>query len=139
MSICDMVKIIDAFDACISVWDSFCPAAFDWGPSLKILDWFMAERVKKAKKPDVEVHQGSILIKRYSNRKLYDTSRSCYVTLEEVAAMVRNGQDVVIIDNKTKEDLTTVTLTQIIFEEEKKKSVIKFFYIFKFDNVFENW
>lgn len=58
-------------------------------------------------------------IKRYSNRKLYDTTRSKYVTLDEIARMVRNGEDVRIIDNESKEDLTSVTLTQIIYEQEK--------------------
>lgn len=60
------------------------------------------------------------LIKRYSNRKLYDTERSCYVTLDEIAVMVRLGEEVSIIDNRTGEDLTTVTLAQIVFEEEKR-------------------
>lgn len=60
------------------------------------------------------------LIKRYSNRKLYDTERSCYVTLEEIADMVREGEELTIIDNRTGDDLTTVTLAQIVFEEEKK-------------------
>jgi polyhydroxyalkanoate synthesis repressor PhaR len=60
------------------------------------------------------------LIKRYSNRKLYDTERSCYVTLEEIAGMVRDGEEVSIIDNRTGDDLTTVTLAQIVFEEEKR-------------------
>ncbi|MBU6161118.1 MAG: transcriptional regulator [Myxococcales bacterium] len=60
------------------------------------------------------------LIKRYSNRKLYDTERSCYVTLDEIAVMVRQGEEVSIIDNRTGEDLTTVTLAQIVFEEEKR-------------------
>lgn len=60
------------------------------------------------------------LIKRYSNRKLYDTTQSSYVTLEEIAEMVRNGDEVTIIDNKSGEDLTRVTLAQILFEEEKR-------------------
>ncbi len=60
------------------------------------------------------------LIKRYSNRKLYDTERSCYVTLDEIAEMVRSGEEVRIVDNKSGEDLTTVTLAQIVFEEEKR-------------------
>jgi len=60
-------------------------------------------------------------IRRYQNRKLYDTQRSMYVTLEEIANIIKRGEDVRIVDNKTKEDLTSVTLTQIIFEEEKKK------------------
>jgi len=60
------------------------------------------------------------LIKRYANRKLYDTRDSRYVTLQQIADYVREGQEVTIIDNKSKEDLTNVTLAQIIYEEEKK-------------------
>ena len=62
------------------------------------------------------------IIKRYANRKLYDTEHSRYVTLEQISEMIRNGDDVKIVDNKSKEDLTSVTLAQIIFEEEKKHS-----------------
>ena len=61
------------------------------------------------------------IIKRYANRKLYDTQHSRYVTLDQISEMIRNGDEVKIVDNKTKEDLTTVTLAQIIFEEEKKQ------------------
>jgi polyhydroxyalkanoate synthesis repressor PhaR len=61
------------------------------------------------------------IIKRYANRTLYDTEHSRYVTLDQISEMIRNGDDVKIVDNKTKEDLTTVTLAQIIFEEEKKQ------------------
>jgi len=64
------------------------------------------------------------IIKRYANRKLYDTERSCYVTLDEIAEMVREGEEIQIIDQKTSEDLTSVTLTQILFEEEKKSKRI---------------
>ncbi len=64
------------------------------------------------------------VVKRYANRKLYDTQRSRYVTLEQIADMIRGGEDVKIIDNTTKEDLTSVTLAQIIFEEEKKQSFL---------------
>src|SRR5919202_933357 len=62
------------------------------------------------------------VIKRYTNRKLYDTVESRYVTLDEIAEMVKQGVEVRIVDNKSKEDLTSVTLAQIIFEEEKKTS-----------------
>ncbi|MBM7114093.1 polyhydroxyalkanoate synthesis regulator DNA-binding domain-containing protein [Archangium primigenium] len=62
------------------------------------------------------------IIKRYTNRKLYDTVESRYVTLDEIAAMIKDGVEVQIVDNKTKEDLTSVTLAQIIFEEEKKRN-----------------
>src|SRR5215510_15763021 len=61
------------------------------------------------------------VIKRYANRKLYDTQRSRYVTLDQIAEMIRSGEDVKIVDNNSKEDLTSVTLAQIIFEEEKKQ------------------
>ena len=59
------------------------------------------------------------VIKRYANRKLYDMKESCYITHDEIASLVKGGEDVQIIDNKTKEDLTTLTLTQILFREEK--------------------
>ncbi|MFL5374971.1 MAG: polyhydroxyalkanoate synthesis regulator DNA-binding domain-containing protein [Myxococcales bacterium] len=62
------------------------------------------------------------VIKRYTNRKLYDTVESRYVTLDEIAQMIKGGAEVKIIDNRSKEDLTSVTLAQIIFEEEKKRS-----------------
>src|SRR3990172_4894600 len=61
------------------------------------------------------------IIKRYTNRKLYDTVESRYVTLEEIAEMVKQGTEVKIVDNRTKEDLTSITLAQIIFEEEKRQ------------------
>ena len=61
------------------------------------------------------------VIKRYANRKLYDTQRSRYVTLDQISEMIRDGEDVQILDNNTKEDLTSITLAQIIFEEEKKQ------------------
>jgi polyhydroxyalkanoate synthesis repressor PhaR len=61
------------------------------------------------------------VIKRYANRKLYDTLESRYVTLEQISEMIRRGEEVKVIDNNSKEDLTSVTLAQIIFEEEKKQ------------------
>ena len=63
------------------------------------------------------------IIKRYQNRKLYDTQQSCYVTLDDIAKMIRTNEDVVVIDNKSKNDITAATLTQIIFESEKKASI----------------
>src|SRR5215472_12099457 len=62
------------------------------------------------------------MIKRYSNRKLYDTKDSRYVTLLQIAELLREGEEVQIIDNATKEDLTEITLTQIIYEEQKTNS-----------------
>ena len=62
------------------------------------------------------------IIKRYQNRKLYDTQQSCYVTLDDIAKMIRASEEVMVIDNKSKNDITAATLTQIIFESEKKAS-----------------
>jgi polyhydroxyalkanoate synthesis repressor PhaR len=59
------------------------------------------------------------VIKRYSNRKLYDTQESRYVTLEEIEEMIRAGREVSVVDAATGEDLTSVTLTQIILENER--------------------
>ena len=67
-----------------------------------------------------EVASEPKVIKRYTNRKLYDTVESRYVTLDEIAQMVKQGVEVKIVDNRSKEDLTSVTLAQIVFEEEKK-------------------
>lgn len=59
---------------------------------------------------------GATLIKKYGNRRLYDTGDSRYVTLEELADKIRGGHDVRVVDAKTSEDLTQATLTQIILE-----------------------
>lgn len=60
------------------------------------------------------------VIKRYANRKLYDMSQSSYVTHDEIATLVRSGEEVRIIDNRTQEDLTSATLTQILLDEERR-------------------
>jgi polyhydroxyalkanoate synthesis repressor PhaR len=59
------------------------------------------------------------VIKRYSNRKLYDTQESRYVTLDEIEEMIRSGKEISVVDAATGEDLTSVTLTQIILENER--------------------
>ena len=61
-----------------------------------------------------------IVIKKYANRRLYNTAKSCYVTLDDLSKMVRAGQDFAVYDAKTGEDITRSVLTQIIFEEEAK-------------------
>jgi len=61
-----------------------------------------------------------IVIKKYANRRLYNTAKSSYVTLDDLAKMVRAGQDFAVYDAKTGEDITRSVLTQIIFEEEAK-------------------
>ena len=72
----------------------------------------MAEKTENAGEP--------IIIKKYANRRLYNTAKSTYVTLDHLAQMVRDGQDFVVNDAKTGEDITRGVLAQIIFEEEAK-------------------
>jgi polyhydroxyalkanoate synthesis repressor PhaR len=64
------------------------------------------------------------LIKRYGSRKLYDTEESRYVSLDELAAWIRGGQQIRVIDNKTSDDVTSQTLTQIISEEGRKGTAL---------------
>src|SRR5262252_393913 len=62
-----------------------------------------------------------VTIKKYANRRLYNTGTSTYVTLEDLAAMVKAGEDFVVYDAKTGEDITRSVLAQIIFEQENKE------------------
>jgi polyhydroxyalkanoate synthesis repressor PhaR len=64
---------------------------------------------------------GKIIIKKYANRRLYDTSASAYVTLEHLSELVRGGKEFTVQDAKTGEDLTRAVLAQIIFEQENRK------------------
>ena len=64
---------------------------------------------------------GPITIKKYANRRLYNTGTSTYVTLEDLAVMVKAGEDFVVYDAKTGEDITRSVLAQIIFEQENKE------------------
>lgn len=68
---------------------------------------------RKSSKPD-----GPVIIKKYANRRLYDTSTSSYVTLDHLSHLVREGIDFEVRDAKSKEDITKAVLTQIIFEHE---------------------
>jgi polyhydroxyalkanoate synthesis repressor PhaR len=73
----------------------------------------MPETMTKTEEP--------VTIKKYANRRLYNTGTSTYVTLEDLAAMVKTGEDFVVYDAKTGEDITRSVLTQIIFEQENKE------------------
>ena len=64
--------------------------------------------------------QEPVTIKKYANRRLYNTGTSAYVTLEDLAVMVKSGEDFVVYDAKTGDDITRSVLTQIIFEQEGK-------------------
>ena len=63
-----------------------------------------------------------VIIKRYPNRKLYNTEAKQYITLEGVAELIRQGAEIQVVDHASGEDLTALTLTQIILEQEKKQS-----------------
>jgi polyhydroxyalkanoate synthesis repressor PhaR len=61
------------------------------------------------------------VIKRYPNRKLYNTTTKRYITLEEIASLIRQGQEIVVIDHASSQDLTAVTLSQVILEQQRKQ------------------
>lgn len=65
-----------------------------------------------------------VKLKKYANRRLYDMEKSAYVTLNQVADLIRQGRQVEVIDAKTKEDVTASILTQIVLEEAKNKNII---------------
>ena len=67
---------------------------------------------------------GKVTIKKYANRRLYDTESSTYITLDKLAQMVREGRDFEVVDAKTGEDITRQVLTQIIVEEEAHGSTM---------------
>jgi len=77
----------------------------------RFLVWTVPAAEPTARGPEV-----SVLVKKYSNRRLYDTKQSRYITLEELAELVRGGEDARVVDAKTGEALTQATLTQIIIE-----------------------
>ena len=78
----------------------------------------MAETVTTAPKP--KAAEAPVVVKKYANRRLYDTRSSSYITLDNLADMVRQGHDFVVYDAKSGEDITRSVLTQIIVEEEGK-------------------
>jgi len=66
----------------------------------------------------------TVRLKKYANRRLYDTERSTYITLNEVAELIRQGRQVEVYDAKTKEDVTAFILTQIVLEEARNKNAL---------------
>lgn len=72
----------------------------------------------------MQEEQNVRVIKKYQNRKLYDTQDSCYITLEDIATMVRRNEEVKVVDNKTKNDVTSIILTQILVDQEKEAKTI---------------
>ncbi len=82
----------------------------------------MAERMSKSPEAAEGAALPPVVVKKYANRRLYNTEASSYVTLEDLAAMVRQGRDFVVYDAKSGDDITRSVLTQIIVEEEAKGS-----------------
>ncbi|MDE2383961.1 MAG: polyhydroxyalkanoate synthesis repressor PhaR [Alphaproteobacteria bacterium] len=79
-----------------------------------------SETVSDEQAPNPAGKAQATVIKKYANRRLYNTATSTYVTLDDLALMVKNGQDFLVYDAKSGEDITRSVLTQIIFEEENK-------------------
>ncbi|RMG44281.1 MAG: polyhydroxyalkanoate synthesis repressor PhaR [Acidobacteria bacterium] len=78
------------------------------------------------------VGEGPVLIKRYGNRRLYNTETRSYVTFADIVGLIRQGRDIEVIDSKTGEDITRLILTQIILEEEKnKKSILPLSFLYQ--------
>lgn len=77
-----------------------------------------------AKKKKTEEDSDALVIKRYGNRRLYNTETRSYVNYGELAKLVRDGQDIKVVDSTTKEDVTKAVLIQVILEEEKNKKTI---------------
>jgi polyhydroxyalkanoate synthesis repressor PhaR len=75
----------------------------------------------RASTSDMPKSDQPVTIKKYANRRLYNTGTSTYVTLEDLAVMVKKGEDFVVYDAKTGEEITRSVLTQIIFEQENKE------------------
>jgi polyhydroxyalkanoate synthesis repressor PhaR len=67
---------------------------------------------------------GKLLLKKYGNRRLYDTEKSAYVTLSEVSDVIKRGKEVEVLDAGTREDVTAYILTQIILEQAKNKNAL---------------
>jgi polyhydroxyalkanoate synthesis repressor PhaR len=76
------------------------------------------------KKKAAQEDTGELIIKRYGNRRLYNTETRAYVNYEELAKIVRDGADVKVIDSTTREDVTKAVLIQVILEEEKNKKTV---------------
>lgn len=90
----------------------------DTGSSFSLRETSVADQKTEAEKAQAD----RVVIKKYANRRLYNTGTSAYVTLDNLATMVRDGVDFVVFDAKSNEDITRSVLAQIIFEEESKGS-----------------
>lgn len=92
----------------------------------------MAKKSKTTKKTaEADGKPEPILIKRYGNRRLYNTETSGYVNYQELIKLIRDGNDIKVIDSRTKADVTKAVLMQVILEEEKNQSVLPVSFLFQ--------
>lgn len=91
----------------------------------------MTKKPGKAKAGATSDSSNRILIKRYGNRRLYNTETSGYVNYQDLIKLIRDGHDVQVIDSRTKADVTKAVLMQVILEEEKNQSVLPVSFLFQ--------
>jgi polyhydroxyalkanoate synthesis repressor PhaR len=91
----------------------------------------MAKRAKGPKTGKGDASDTRILIKRYGNRRLYNTETSTYVNYQDLVKLIRDGHDVQVIDSRTKADVTKAVLLQVILEEEKNTSLLPVSFLFQ--------
>ena len=89
------------------------------------------KKSQTAKAAGGEGSAGPILIKRYGNRRLYNTETSSYLNYQDLVKLIREGHDVQVIDSRTKADVTKAVLMQVILEEEKNQSVLPVSFLFQ--------
>lgn len=92
----------------------------------------MAKKSKTAHKTtEGDGKPDRVLIKRYGNRRLYNTETSSYLNYQDLIKLIRDGHDVQIVDSRTKADVTKAVLMQVILEEEKNQSVLPVSFLFQ--------
>jgi polyhydroxyalkanoate synthesis repressor PhaR len=89
------------------------------------------KRSQKRKKTEGDKNPDRIVIKRYGNRRLYNTETSAYLNYQDLVKLIREGHDVQVIDSRTKADVTKPVLMQVILEEEKNQSVLPVSFLFQ--------
>ena len=89
------------------------------------------KRSKRKKSAKGDGNSDRILIKRYGNRRLYNTETSAYLNYRDLVKLIRDGHDVQVIDSRTKSDVTKPVLMQVILEEEKTQSVLPVSFLFQ--------
>lgn len=89
------------------------------------------KRSQKKRKSESDQNPDRIVIKRYGNRRLYNTETSAYLNYQDLVKLIRDGHDVQVVDSRTKADVTKPVLMQVILEEEKNQSVLPVSFLFQ--------